>query len=141
MKTNTTSKTQATVNSFNLREGMDVTENLYSDRYCYYITKVLGPKSFQAKGYHVCGDHDKISGMGHQDRKFFKTVKEMETYLKKYFPDTTYECKQDDKEYDVEFVYRYNNWYTVNTDKNGKKTYNKVDLTLDCRNYYYDWGF
>ena len=140
MKTTNTTKTQVTGNE-NLKVGMDITESLYSDRNCYYVTRIDNPKKFYAKRYQVCADQDKKGGMGHQNWKFFKTIKEEETYLKKYFPDTQYNCEADEQEYDVEFVYRYKNWYTAYTDQDGNKVYSKTKLTFDCRNYWYDWEF
>ena len=68
-------------------EGMDITMYYWSDRTCYYITKVDNPKRIHVKQYEVCADHDKAGGMGHQDWLYFKTRAEMEDYLKKFFPD------------------------------------------------------
>jgi len=124
-----------------LKEGMDITEYLWSDRICYYITKVNSQKDIMVKRYYVCADHEKEGGMGHQNWLYFKTQKEENEYLKKYFPDHQY---NDTEEKDEEnWVYRYNHWYikSVNEYTGKINYYRKNGISFGVRNYYYDWEF
>lgn len=75
-----------------LREGDDITMYFYSDRHCYYITEVISQTEIKVKKYEICADHDKPGGMGHQNWLYFKTKKEINQYLNKYFPD---HCKDE----------------------------------------------
>lgn len=99
-----------------IHEGDDITAYYWSDRNCYFVTKVIDQKHIFVHKYHVCADHSKKGGMGHQNWKYFKTCKDENEYLndcidkgllqhvKKY--DTT-----DVREYDdEEWVYRYRKW-------------------------------
>lgn len=127
-------------NDKEIKVGMDVTELLYTDRNCFYVTKVDSQKHIYVKRYYVCGDQDKAGGMGHQDWLYFKTKKEQDNYIKNYFPDHTINSDPE-KEYDEEWVYRYNNWYEVEHDYVGKKHYHLKKLNFGTRSYYYDWEF
>lgn len=138
-------------------EGMDITMYYWSDRTCYYITKVDNPKRIHVKKYEVCADHDKAGGMGHQNWLYFKTRAEMEDYLKKFFPDRE-EYKFEEPGEDI-WVYRYRQWmqevtYTEDNycneaekkslEKNGYyKRYYKLSgkVSFGVRDYYYDWEF
>lgn len=92
-----------------LREGDDITMYLWSDCHCYYITKVINQKEIQVRPYYVCADHSKIGGMGHQNWLYFKTQKEENEYLSKYFPDRDF--NENPKEPEPEtWVYKNGNW-------------------------------
>lgn len=139
-----------------ITEGTDITMYYWSDRTCYYVTKVESPTRIQVKQYQVCADHDKEGGMGHQDWMYFKTKKEMSDYLAKYFPDRPMYIEEDEPE---TWVYRYNKWkkevtYTEDNycsekelESLKKKGYYKryFDLSgkisFGVRSYYYDWSF
>ena len=91
-----------------LKVGDDITMYLWSDRKCYYITEVISQKEIKVKEYHVCADHSKPGGMGHQDWLYFKTLKEENDYLRQYFPN-----REDFSIPEPEaqtWVYRYNKW-------------------------------
>lgn len=64
-----------------IREGDDITMYLYSDRHCYFVTKVIDQGHIFIHQYHVCADHSKEGGMGHQNWLYFKTIKEHNQYL------------------------------------------------------------
>lgn len=64
-----------------IKVGDDITRYYWSDRKCYYVTKVIDQKHILVKKYHVCADHSKPGGMGHQDWLYFKTCREMNEYL------------------------------------------------------------
>lgn len=92
-----------------LRVGDDITMYYWSDRTCYYITKVVNQKNIFVHKYEVVADQEKEGGMGHQNWVYFKTVKECNDYLKKFGIDD-----RDSTEYnDEEWVFRYNHWYEV----------------------------
>lgn len=122
-----------------IKEGMDVTESLYVDRACYYMTKVVSQKQFFAKPYFICADHEHAKGMGHQNWLYFKTAKEINEYLKGIFPEDSTEYKEN--EHEIEFVFRYNHWNKVYIDSDNKRCYERVVLAFDIKNYYYDWEF
>lgn len=96
-----------------LQIGDDITMYLWSDRECYYITNVISQKEIQVKRYHVCADHSKPGGCGHQNWKYFKTLKEERDYLRQYFPDRE-EVDIPEPEPDT-WVYRYNKWQEMYT--------------------------
>lgn len=64
-----------------IRVGDDITKYHWSDRTCYFVTKVIDQTHIFIHPYHVCADHSKAGGMGHQDWLYFKTVNEEHKYL------------------------------------------------------------
>lgn len=139
-----------------IKEGMDITMYLWSDRDCYYVTEVINQKHIKVKRYTVIADRDKAGGMGHQNWLYFKTRKEASEYLKAHGLDGYDESIKDREE---EWEFRYNKWqlsYTF-TEENycterelkslEKKGYYKryYDLSgkvsFGRRDYYYDWEF
>lgn len=100
-----------------IHEGDDITMYYWSDRTCYYVTKVIDQKHIFVKRYYVCADHDAPSMSN--TWKYFKSHKEMNEYLRKYFPDTTYE--DNDINAEEEWSFKYNNWKRV-----WRKDYNDV---------------
>lgn len=138
--------------------GADITMYYYSDRTCYYITKVVDDKHFFVKRYFVCADHDKAEGMGHQDWLYFKTLLEQNEYLMahgiscyEYDP----KCEADEEEW----VYRYNKWmkkvrftkenHCTERELKSLRTKGYYDryfdlgckISIGARDYYYDWTF
>lgn len=93
-----------------LAVGTDITMYYWSDRTCYYITRVLNQKHIFVKKYEVCADQDKEGGMGHQNWKYFKTVAEYNTYLKAHNL-SAHEVAYENPE--QEWAYRYNHWYQI----------------------------
>lgn len=63
-----------------IKEGMDITMYHWSDRTCYFITKVIDQKHIFVNRYYVCADHSKEGGMGHQNWLYFRTLKEHNQY-------------------------------------------------------------
>ena len=149
--------------------GDDITKYYWSDRTCYYVTDVIDQKHIKIKKYHICADHSKEGGMGHQNWVYFKTRKEENDYLKKYFPDREFEENPKENS-DIELVYRYGKWKEVSTytDLNGvngfgvpfknflftkndikklekgKPVYKYNDfgnISFGVRDYYYDYSF
>ena len=142
-----------------IKAGDDITEYMWSDRYCYYVTEVDDQKRIKVLPYQVCADQDKAGGMGHQDWMYFKTKKEMYDYLRKYHP----ERYPDDFDYEEEkeqtWVFRYGKWkrehvftkenYCTEAEKKSlaKKGYYKRysdlsgNISFGVRNYHYDWEF
>lgn len=91
--------------------GTDITIYSWSDRNCYYVDSVVNQKDIFVRPYYVCADQDKKGGMGHQDWLYFKTPKEHNDYLKKYFPDHNY-CSEDVNDIQ-EWAFRNNRWKGV----------------------------
>lgn len=136
--------------------GTDITMYYWSDRTCYYVTDVIDEKHIKVKPYHVCANHDKANGMGHQEWMYFKSRREENEYLKRYFPDHEYSYGEDDKEC---WTFRYGKWMrevTFTKDnhcterekkslvKNGyyKRYYDlSGKVSFGVRDYYYDWEF
>ena len=139
-----------------IKEGMDITMYLWSDRYCYYVTEVIDQKHIKVKQYKVLADREKAGGMGHQDWVYFKTIKEASDYLKSYGLEGYDESIEDNEE---EWEYRYNKWQGVSVlteenyctdrerkslEKNGyyKRYYDlSGKVSFGVRSYYYDWEF
>lgn len=113
-----------------IHEGDDITMYYWSDRRCYYVTKVVNQKRIFVKKYEVVADREKEGGMGHQNWLYFRTVKECNDYLKKYGLgyDEVYENSEE------EWVYRYNNWYQAF--RYNLNTWNKCleNAKKDCKN-------
>lgn len=154
-----------------IKEGMDITIYYWSDRACYFITKVIDQKHIFVNRYHVCADLSKEGGMGHQNWLYFRTLKEHNQYLNGYFPKHEYNLnpQEDTPE---EWVFRYNSWKRVSrgtlalynkvkaqegfvnarfTDKEMErlnageeviKYYNlSGKVSFGVRSYYYDWEY
>lgn len=118
--------------------GTDITEYMWSDRDCYYVTEVISPKAVKVRRYIVVADRDKEGGMGHQDWLYFKTNAEANEYLKKYNP----ELARSDYEYPEEtWVYRYNKWWTKHQSAEGPYYSKHESVRFGVRDYYYDWSF
>lgn len=101
-----------------LREGDDITMYYWSDRKCYFITKVVNQKNIFVHKYSVCADHHKAGGMGHQDWLYFKTIRDMQEYLNKCIDEGLIPCKKENldeiiEDKDSEWAFRYNHWYEV----------------------------
>ena len=64
-----------------IRVGDDITMYLWSDRHPYFVTKVIDQEHIYVHKYHVCADHSKEGGMGHQNWLYFKTLKEHNQYI------------------------------------------------------------
>lgn len=136
--------------------GDDITMYYWSDRTCYYVTDVINQKRIKVKPYHVCADKEKATGMGHQEWKYFKTMREKCEYLG---------IIQDNIEYDSfereeTWVFRYGKWmrectftedYCFCSERELKSLqkkgyYNRYfdlsgKVSFGVRDYYYDWEF
>lgn len=141
-----------------LTVGTDITMYHWSDRTCYYVTKVIDAKHIFVKKYFVCADHDKATGMGHQDWVYFKTLKEMHRYLVDHGFDA-FEYDESCEAVEEEWVYRYNKWmrkviYTTEnycTDRELKSLHTNGyyvryfnlsgNISIGVRDYFYDWEF
>ena len=146
-----------------IRVGDDITEYLWSDRRCYYVTAVESQKRIKVKPYHVCADKSKPGGMGHQDWLYFKTLRERDDYLG-WGRDSDEYYEINDRE--ETWVFRYNKWmreWTVREDGDNflgrefctekelasldkKGYYNSYSnltgkISFGVRDYYYDWEF
>lgn len=154
-----------------IRAGTDITMYYWSDRTCYYVTKVNSQKDIEVKRYYVCADHSKPGGMGRQNWLYFKTLKDQNKYLNSVFKDRDYD--EDPEESNPEnWVFRYGKWkkkevYKLEdidentlegkltllhfSDKDKKTLKEKGELTkyfnlsapisFGVRDYYYDWSF
>lgn len=153
-----------------IKVGTDITMYYWSDRECYYVTEVIDQKHIKVKEYKVCADHDKEPGMGHQNWVYFKTMREYNDYISKYFPDRYMADIKEPKAED--WVFRYGYWnrayiYTKDTldemstfgtpmrnildPKDVEKIeagkvvtkYSKIEegLSFGKRDYYWDWSF
>ena len=134
-----------------IRVGDDVTEYLWSDRHPYYVTEVTNQKHIKIHPYAVCADRSKEGGMGHQNWKYFKTIKEHNEYLNSFHlalngEEIRYNVEDVKENSDIELVFRYGNWYEVVREQWGvkleKPRYIKMNpLSFGVRDYYYDWEF
>jgi hypothetical protein len=118
--------------------GDDITKYLWSDRTCYYVTKVEEQKHITIRQYEVIADRDKPGGMGHQNWLYFKTRKEANDYLNKYGlgERETWEHQE------IELVYRYGKWREKYTDRDGKVQYRgNWNISFGIRDFYNDWEF
>lgn len=135
-----------------IKEGDDITMYYWSDRHCYFITKVIDQKHIFVKEYEVIADREKVGGMGHQNWLYFKTKKEANHYMNTHMtPEElasfgTYD--EDPKESsEQEWVFRYGKWNRVlHKDYLGndlsKPRYEKLQpISFGVRSYYYDWEF
>lgn len=89
--------------------GDDITMYYWSDRTCYYVTDVISQKEIKVKRYHVCADHSKAGGQGHQNWLYFKTVKERNKYLNSVIEGGGFDENPLEDEEET-WVYRYNKW-------------------------------
>lgn len=139
-----------------IKEGMDITMYLWSDRECYFVTEVIDQKHIKVRKYTVIADQDKEGGMGHQNWLYFKSVRDASDYLKAHGFEG---YSEDFKDRDEEWELRYNKWrrsFTYTEDyycterelkslnKNGYyKRYFDLsgEVSFGIRNYYYDWEF
>lgn len=112
-----------------IKEGTDITVYYWSDRHCKYVTKVVDQKHIFVKDWHVCADHSKPGGAGHQDWMYFKTAREEQEYLDNYYMSNDkarleyekclgrkYECANYDEIKESspeEWVFRYGHWNRV----------------------------
>ena len=135
-----------------IKVGDDITMYYWSDRTCYYVTKVIDQKHIFVKKYHVCADHHKPGGMGHQDWLYFKTNREMQQYLNDCIDEGLIPCEKEDldliqEDPEEEWVFRYNRWHLVSHEdwlgnKYEKPHYLKLQsISFGVRSYYYDWEF
>ena len=128
-----------------LKVGVDITMYYWSDRICYYITKVVDQKHIFVREYEVVADHEKPGGMGHQNWLYFKTRKEANEYLNQYLTEDyikTYgynETENVREPREREWVFRYGKW----VEKIGDKEYRKLSgkISFGVKDYYYDWEF
>ena len=126
-----------------LKAGDDITMYLWSDRRCYYITRVVDQKHIFVKPYEVVADREKEGGMGHQNWLYFKTIKECNDYLNKYGLGTKGEVYENAEQ---EWVFRYGHWY-IKSDywydvKLEKPKYTRLQpISFGVRDYYHDWEF
>lgn len=118
--------------------GDDITKYLWSDRTCYYVTKVQDQKHITIREYEIIADREKPGGMGHQNWLYFKTKKEANDYLAKY--GLGEDVSFGDRE--IELVYRYGKWREKHFDRNGKPYYGgNWNISFGVRDYYFDWEF
>lgn len=124
-----------------IREGDDLTMYLYSDRRCYFVTKVINQNHIFIHPYHVCADQSKPGGMGHQNWLYFKTAKQHNEYLNKYFPDSYDENPNECP--DTELMLRRGKWKIVTRCGPDDTQYSDPDgnISFGVRDYYYDWEF
>ena len=153
-----------------IKEGMDITMYFYSDRDCYYVSRVTDQKHIFVKRYHVVADRSKNNEMGHQNWLYFKTLKEQNAYLNSYGPNT-YPLDPIENE-EEEWVFRNNSWkrasrwtleqieaakknhlpfYIELSDKETQKLaegkeivkYHKLsgNVSFGIREHYHDWEF
>ena len=129
-----------------IKPGTDITMYYYSDRTCYFVTRVIDQKHIFVKRYEVVADRDKEGGIGHQNWLYFKSVKDCNKYLQKYGLGTDKEVFENSEQ---EWVFRYNHWYEVyrkdvfNRKPLPKPLYHRISegLSFGKRDYYYDWEF
>ena len=93
-----------------IKVGDDITMYFWSDRNCYFVTKVVSQKNIFVKKYNVCADQEKEGGMGHQNWLYFKTAKEMNDYLRRFGKGHEGEIHENSE---TEWAFRYGHWYTV----------------------------
>lgn len=138
--------------------GDDITMYHWSDRTCYYITDVIDQKHIKVKQYHVCADHSKTGGMGHQDWLYFKNAKDMGDYLRQFNPNFEYYA-EDIEEPEQTWAFRNGKWkqeFVLTDNRNctpsqlkslEKHGYYKAycdlsgNISFGVRDYYYDWEF
>ena len=138
-----------------IKVGDDITMYHWSDRTCYYVTEVENQKRIKVREYHVCADKEKATGMGHQEWKYFKSMREYD----KYTGLTRDECEYEKFDREITWVFRYGKWMQECrfTEENycserelkslqSKGYYNRYSnlsgkVSFGVRDYYYDWEF
>jgi hypothetical protein len=153
-----------------IKEGTDITMYYYSDRDCYYVTRVVNQKHIFVKHYHVVADRSLKNNTGHQNWKYFKTLKEQNEYLHSFFPEGGYNLNPIESS-EQEWMFRNGSWKRVDrwtleqitearknfpifvmfTDKEnqqlaeGKEVakYQKLSgsISFGIREHYHDWEF
>lgn len=140
-----------------IEPGTDITMYYWSDRVCYYVTEVESSTRIKVKKYQITADQDSAFGIGHQDWKYFKTKKERNDYLHKYYPENKYDDVEDEPE---TWVFRNNKWKKEfifkdprpDTTEREMGMLNKYGfyaryqnlparVSFGVRSYYYDWSF
>ena len=129
-----------------LYKGMDITMYYWSDRHCYFITKVIDQKHIFVKRYKVVADKEKEGGMGHQNWLYFKSNKECNEYLKKFGKGTDGKIYEETEE---EWIFRYGHWNLVQRKDAwslkplDKPRYHRIQqgISFGIKDYYYDWEF
>lgn len=97
-----------------IREGDDITMYMWSDRHCYFVTKVIDQKHIFVHEYSVCADHSKEGGQGHQNWLYFKTINEMNHYLNSLPKFKDMQSDENIKEpSDIEIVFNRGAWRRV----------------------------
>lgn len=91
-----------------IHEGDDITMYYWSDRTCYFVTKVINQKKIFVKKYEVVADREKEGGMGHENWKYFKSCKECNQYLREHGLEAVEDPIENREE---EWVFRYGHWY------------------------------
>ena len=140
-----------------IQVGDNITEYLWSDRHCYYVTAVENQKRIKVKPYIVVHDHSKEWYMGNQDWVYFKSVEEADAYLRQF--GKSYTANVSDEE---TWVFRYGKWMTEfrhdemrYPDAYSKRerehfakhgwfnTYHDLSgkVSFGVCDYYYDWEF
>ena len=139
--------------------GDDITMYLWSDRHCYYITEIVSrkPLKIKVRPYYVCTDKEKAHGMGHQDWKYFKTLKAFHEYTGipvqevngELYEEETWtvrygKWKKEFKHTEMEYPDTYTQRERDSFKKNGYfYTYHELsgNISFGVRDYYYDWEF
>ena len=118
----------------------DITMYHWSDRSCFYVTRVIDQKHIFVRRYYVSADHSKEGGMGHQDWLYFKTSMEDALYWNECIDKGLINYPGVEKEDlstvtenpEEEWVYRYNGWWEVSRydyrgNKYTKPQYHKLE--------------
>lgn len=92
-----------------IKVGTDITMYYWSDRKCYYVTKVIDEKHIFVRKYEVVADREKEGGMGHQNWVYFKSAIDCNNYLKRYGLGTNNPSENPENEW----VFRYGHWNLV----------------------------
>lgn len=123
-----------------IEAGTDITMYYWSDRKCYYVTRVIDQKHIFVREYQVCANHHKPGGMGHQDWLYFKTEREMQEYTNQcvkegLLPDYCHhELSEIFEPSEQEWCFRYNHWYQVM--RYNPESWNRCleNAAKDCKN-------
>lgn len=118
--------------------GTDITECYYSDRCCYYVTKVIDQKHIFVRKYFVAPDWSQPPMSNNW--LYFKDQKEYIEYQKNNCPYMKKDCfiYNPDLDKEEEWVLRYNKWQ----EKLGNGKYCKhPNLAFNAKDYYYDYEF
>ena len=96
-----------------IKVGTDITMYSWSDRHCYYVTRVVNQTNVFVKPYRVVADQEKAGGMGHQNWVYFKTAKEEREYMMKYHPERYNKDEKIYEDKEEEWEFKYNTWKRV----------------------------